>query len=193
MVHPLEDIRENESDDERDRCRDEKVDQRSHADGTDLAHILQRHDAGDHRSHDDRNDDELEQVEEDRADWIQVVLREIRLPGSHEDQTGCDAQTERGEDLKWQGILEFVQHSKPPVDEYDRESLFRPATACAAPASTRRMVRIIANRIPQQVKCCHPVRAARSWNRPASSRGIAVKPTGKKLMKTAHSVMILLA
>ena len=114
MVHPLEDVRENESDDERDRGRDEEVDKRPHADGADLAHILQRHDTGDHRSHDDRDDDELEQVEEDRADRIEVVLREIRLPGDHEDKTGRDAQAERGEDLQRQGILEFVQHGKPP-------------------------------------------------------------------------------
>ena len=92
----VEDIRHNQADDNGECRRGEVVDDRFAADGTNALNIGQRNDASGHRENDQRNDDHLNKVQENRAERLNV--RGGKFSIALKRNTGHNAQRQRNKD-----------------------------------------------------------------------------------------------
>ena len=86
----LEEVDEHKADDDGQRGRAHIVHKRLDADGTDALEVLQADDAVSDREQDDRDDQEFQQVDVDRADGLDPLRGKIAETGECEDETGDD-------------------------------------------------------------------------------------------------------
>ena len=86
----LEEVDEHKTDDDGQSGCAHIVHKRLDADGTDALKVLQADDAVSDREQDDRDDQELQQVDVDRADGLDPLRGEIAETGEREDETGND-------------------------------------------------------------------------------------------------------
>ena len=84
----LEDVDEHEADDNGQCSRAHIIYKRLDADRADAFEILQADDAVSDREQDDRDDQELQQVDVDRSDGLDPLRGEIAETGEREDETG---------------------------------------------------------------------------------------------------------
>ena len=84
----LEEIDQHEADHDGQCSRDHVIHEGLQADGTDALEVLQADDAVSDREQDDRDDQELQQVDVDRADGLDPLRGEIAETGEREDETG---------------------------------------------------------------------------------------------------------
>ena len=86
----LEEVDEHEADDDGQRGRAHIVHKRLDADGADALEVLQADDAVSNREQDDRDDQELQQVDVDRADGLDPLRGKIAETGERKNETGDD-------------------------------------------------------------------------------------------------------
>ena len=86
----LEDVDQDQADDNGQRGRDHVVDEGLNTDGADALEILQADDAVGDREQDDRDDQELQKIDVDRADGLDPLCGKIAETGECEDETGDD-------------------------------------------------------------------------------------------------------
>ena len=86
----LEEVDEHEADDDGQRGRAHIVHKRLDADGADALEVLQADDAVSNREQDDRDDQELQQVDVDRADGLDPLRGKIAETGKRKNETGDD-------------------------------------------------------------------------------------------------------
>ena len=92
----VEDIRHNQADDNGECRRGEVVDNRFAADGANALDVGQRNDASGHRENDQRNDDHLNKVQENRAERLNVRGGKFSIALKRD--TGHNAQRQRNKD-----------------------------------------------------------------------------------------------
>ena len=95
----LEEVRENETDNDGKRCCAEVIDDRTESDGSYLLYVRKRYDALNDRSDNDRNYDELEQVEEDSTERLNICFGKISCSCRQEDESCYDTKAEGDEYL----------------------------------------------------------------------------------------------
>ena len=86
----LEEIDQHEADNDGQRGRNHVIHEGLQADGTDALEVLQADDAVSDREQDDRDDQELQQVDVDRADGLDPLRGKIAETGKRKNETGDD-------------------------------------------------------------------------------------------------------
>ena len=79
-----------------------EVGDRLPANGADFLHIAHRDDTVDHRQQHDGHNDELEEIDEDRAEGLQVVGGKFGLTDKIEDKSDRNTQDQGKYNLLWQ-------------------------------------------------------------------------------------------